>query len=119
MENLTSLNQLVFGPMHTLTFCLVLEHGPSLIRVTLLCALHKVYSRYMHTTALHKMHTLKFNSSSLEIQLVPPIYRITFTSTLNSIRYHEHIIAVKIEAIPIGFLVNHTNNVVAIHNKTI
>ena len=71
----------------------------------------------MNTTALHKMHTLKFNSSSLEIQLVPPIYIITFTTTFNAIRYHTHIIAVKIEAVPTGFLVNHTKNVVAIHNK--
>ena len=117
LKNLASLNEVVYGPMYTLTFCLGLEHVPSWIRITLLCALHKLYSRNMHTTTLHNMHTLKFNSSSLEIQLVPPIYRITFTSTFNAIRYHTHITAVKIEVVPTGFLVNHTKNVVAIHNK--
>ena len=63
--------------------------------------------------------TLKFSSYSMEIQLVQEIYRITFTSTLNAIGYHTHIMAVKIEAIPTGFLVNHTKNVVVIHNKII
>ena len=83
--------------MHTLTFYLGLEHGPN-------CYVHyiKFTLEIMHTTTLHKMHTLKFNSSSLEIQLVPPIYRITFTSTLKAIRYHTPIIVVKLKQFQLG-----------------